>query len=167
MEEKITVQMTADNLFDFLLFHTYSKFAGFLTNILGLAIAFMGIIMLATGRASVLRFLFYLAAAALFLLYTPVSLKLRANKQMKVNPEFSNPKEYTFGEEGICVVQNQKEAVYAWEQIEKVVATPKNIGIYYGVNDALIIPKQEFGEKFMSVMKVITAHVSRERVKIR
>ncbi len=38
--------MTDTYLFDFTLYHTYSKLAGFLTNILGAAIAFMGIIML-------------------------------------------------------------------------------------------------------------------------
>ena len=39
--KKITVHMTKEALFDFLLFHAYSKFSGFLVNILGLAVAFM------------------------------------------------------------------------------------------------------------------------------
>lgn len=43
--KKITVHMTKEALFDFLLFHAYSKFSGFLVNILGLAVAFMGIIL--------------------------------------------------------------------------------------------------------------------------
>ena len=38
VEEKITVRMTDTYLFDFTLYHTYSKLAGFLTNILGAAI---------------------------------------------------------------------------------------------------------------------------------
>ena len=37
VEEKITVRMTDTYLFDFTLYHTYSKLAGFLTNILGAA----------------------------------------------------------------------------------------------------------------------------------
>ena len=45
MEEKIFVQMTEKALFDFMLFHTYSKFAGFLSNVLGMAVAFIGIIL--------------------------------------------------------------------------------------------------------------------------
>ena len=51
MKEKITVKMTDKYLFDFTLYHTYSKFAGFLTNVLGAAIAFMGIIMWIMGKA--------------------------------------------------------------------------------------------------------------------
>ena len=50
MEEKLTVQMTKEALFDFLLYHTYSKFSGFLTNVLGAAVGIMGIILLATGK---------------------------------------------------------------------------------------------------------------------
>ena len=42
VEEKITVRMTDTYLFDFTLYHTYSKLTGFLTNILVAAIAFMG-----------------------------------------------------------------------------------------------------------------------------
>lgn len=64
VEEKITVRMTDTYLFDFTLYHTYSKLAGFLTNILGAAIAFMGIIMLAMGKIKPVQIIFYLVAAA-------------------------------------------------------------------------------------------------------
>ena len=47
---KITVHMTKEFLYDFLLFHAYSKFSGFLINILGLAIAFVGVFMYASGK---------------------------------------------------------------------------------------------------------------------
>ena len=58
MEEKITVRMTDTYLFDFTLYHTYSKLAGFLTNILGAAIAFMGIIMLVMGKIKPVQIIF-------------------------------------------------------------------------------------------------------------
>ena len=57
VEEKITY------LFDFTLYHTYSKLAGFLTNILVAAIAFMGIIMLVMGKIKPVQIIFYLVAA--------------------------------------------------------------------------------------------------------
>ena len=63
VEEKITVRMTDTYLFDFTLYHTYSKLAGFLTNILGAAIAFMGIIMLVMGKIKPVQIIFYLVAA--------------------------------------------------------------------------------------------------------
>ena len=61
VEEKITVRMTDTYLFDFTLYHTYSKLTGFLTNILVAAIAFMGIIMLVMGKIK--QIIFYLVAA--------------------------------------------------------------------------------------------------------
>ena len=78
MEEKITVRMTDTYLFDFTLQHTYSKLAGFLTNILGAAIAFMGIIMLAMGKIKLVQIIFYLVAAVVFIVYTPLLLKYRS-----------------------------------------------------------------------------------------
>ena len=63
VEEKITVRMTDTYLFDFTLYHTYSKLAGFLTNILVAAIAFMGIIMLVMGKIKPVQIIFYLVAA--------------------------------------------------------------------------------------------------------
>ena len=63
VEEKITVRMTYTYLFDFTLYHTYSKLTGFLTNILVAAIAFMGIIMLVMGKIKPVQIIFYLVAA--------------------------------------------------------------------------------------------------------
>ena len=83
MEEKITVRMTDTYLFDFTLYHTYSKLAGFLTNILGAAIAFMGIIMLVMGKIKPVQIIFYLVAAVVFVAYTPLLLKYRSKKQVK------------------------------------------------------------------------------------
>ena len=55
--------MTDTYLFDFTLYHNYSKLSGFLTNILGAAIAFMGIIMLVMGKIKPVQIIFYLVAA--------------------------------------------------------------------------------------------------------
>lgn len=51
-ESRMTVNMTKEALYDFLLFHAYSKFSGFLVNVLGLAIVFMGIFSYTTGRVN-------------------------------------------------------------------------------------------------------------------
>lgn len=103
MVNKMTVNMTKEALYDFLLFHAYSKFSGFLINILGLAVAFMGIIMYTTGKTGAVGVAFYLVAAVIFLGSTPLQLKMRAKKQVEVNEEYCNPVEYTFAEEGIVV----------------------------------------------------------------
>ena len=63
VEEYFVVWLTDTYLFDFTLYHTYSKLTGFLTNILVAAIAFMGIIMLVMGKIKPVQIIFYLVAA--------------------------------------------------------------------------------------------------------
>lgn len=161
--------MTKETLYDFLLFHAYSKFSGFLTNILGLAIVFLGISMYVTGRASALRLVFYVVAAAIFLGYTPFLLKTRAKKQVEINPEYNGPVEYRFSdEEGIMVKwADEQEKSYAWEDIQRAVVTPKTIGIYYEAERALIIPKQDFGEEFTPIFQMIARHLGMNNVRMR
>ncbi|MEY8284337.1 YcxB family protein [Lachnospiraceae bacterium 50-23] len=167
MMNKMTVHMTKETLYDFLLFHAYSKFSGFLINILGLAIAFMGILLYITDRTNAFGVCLYLAAALVFLASTPLQLKIRAKKQVLVNEEYCNPVEYTFSEEEIRVECGGKERSYQWEEIGRAVVTPKTIGIYYGKEQAMILPKQDFGEQFAPIFKLIAARLGQSRVRMR
>lgn len=167
MEEKLKVQMTKEALFDFLLYHTYSKFSGFLVNVLGVAVGIMGIILLAIGKITVVHLLFYLIAAAAFISFTPLQLKYRAKKQMELNEDYQAEWTYTFNDEGITTEYREKTEVYAWEKIERAVTTPKTIGIYYGKDHAFIIPKQAFGDRFVPVMNMVSQHIGPQNVRLR
>lgn len=161
---KITVHMTKEALFDFLLFHAYSKLGGFLVNVLGLAVAFMGIIMYVAGKTTGTGAALYLLAAFLFLAYTPIQLKFRAARQVQVNEEFCQPVEYTFLEEyGIIMEWNHEKREYPWEEIERAVVTPKTIGIYYEKEQALILPKADFGEQFADIFQMIARASAKRR----
>lgn len=140
-EEKITVRMTDTYLFDFTLYHTYSKLAGFLTNIL--------------------------AAAVVFIVYTPLLLKYRSKKQVKRIERYHVPNEMTFNDEGIQVEFADKKETYEWEQIQKVVTTPKTIGFYYETEKELIVPKPDFGDKFVPILTLATKKLGPARVHLR
>lgn len=141
VEEKITVRMTDTYLFDFTLYHTYSKLAGFLTNILG--------------------------AAIVFIVYTPLLLKYRSKKQVKRIERYHVPNEMTFNDEGIQVEFADKKETYEWEQIQKVVTTPKTIGFYYETEKTLIVPKPDFGDKFVPILTLATKKLGPARVHLR
>ena len=160
VEEKITVRMTDTYLFDFTLYHTYSKLAGFLTNILGAAIAFM-------GKIKPVQIIFYLVAAVVFIVYTPLLLKYRSKKQVKEIERYHVPNEMTFNDEGIQVEFAEKKETYEWEQIQKVVTTPKTIGFYYETEKALIVPKPDFGDKFVPILTLATKKLGPARVHLR
>lgn len=140
-EEKITVRMTDTYLFDFTLYHTYSKLAGFLTNIL--------------------------VAAIVFIVYTPLLLKYRSKKQVKRIERYHVPNEMTFNDEGIQVEFADKKETYEWEQIQKVVTTPKTIGFYYETEKTLIVPKPDFGDKFVPILTLATKKLGPARVHLR
>lgn len=160
--------MTKEALFDFLLFHAYSKLGGFLVNILGLAVAFMGIMMYASGKIGGMSVFFYLCASLLFLGYTPIQLKLRASKQVRINPEYCQPMEFTFLEEdGIVTECRDERKQYSWEDIVRAVVTPKTIGIYYEEERALIIPKEDFGEQFADIFQMIARNLGMQRMRLR
>lgn len=167
MEQKIYVRMTKEALFDFLLYHTYARFAGFLTNVLGVAVILMGVILLGMGKIQGSRMLLFLAAGVIFVVYTPLQLKRRAKKQMEQESALKNVWEYTFSESGIRVETGEKSEERPWSQIEKVVTAPKTIGIYYGKDQAWILPKEALGEAFVPVMQMIMAQIGREKVQLR
>ena len=49
--EKLNVQLTREHLFDFLLYHTFSKASGFLVNMLGMCLIVLGAVMQMVGAA--------------------------------------------------------------------------------------------------------------------
>lgn len=110
---------------------------------------------------------FYLAAAFLFLGYTPIQLKRRAAGQMKSNPQYTEAVEYTFSEEGILMERGEEQELYQWSRIRKAVVTPKTIGIYYEPERALIIPKQDFGEQFAGIFQMIAGNLGASRLQLR
>ena len=163
--EKLKVQLTKGQLFDFLLYHTFSKGSGFLVNMLGMCVIILGAVMQFVGKIEFRQFVLYVIVGVVVLAYTP--LKFRARKQMEVNPEYRDPREYVFSEEdGIIVVQNGQETKYEWSQIQRTVTTPKTIGIYYEKERAFIIPKEAFGDRFVPVMQMVVQHIGLKNVRL-
>lgn len=163
---KINVRMKSEFLYDLLLFHTYSKFSGFLINVLGLSVMITGGILLGMDKIEVPRAVMYVAAGMLFLSYTPFTLKMRARKMMMA-PCYQQEIYYIFHEHGISERILERENSYSWSQVEKAISTPKDIAFYVGKEEALILPKESFGEFFIPVMKLIAENVTRDKIYIR
>ncbi len=162
----VTVKMRSEFIYDLLLFHTYSKFSGFLVNVLGLAVIITGGLMLGMNKIELLQALLYVVAGILFLSYTPFTLKRRA-KQMIKAPQYQSEIVYGFDEFGIRELMSDKENRYTWGQVEKAISTPKDIAFYVGKEEALILPKESFGDHFLPIMKLIAENVTRDRIYIR
>ena len=59
--------------------------------------------MLAMGKIKLVQIIFYLVAAVVFIVYTPLFLKYRSKKQVKEIERYHVPNEMTFNDEGIQV----------------------------------------------------------------
>lgn len=162
---KIIVKMKNEFIYDLLLFHTYSKFSGFLVNVLGLSVIITGGLLLGVDKIQVKQAIMYVFAGILFLSYTPFTLKRRA-KQMIKAPQYHSEIIYEFNEDGINEEILGKINIYNWHQIEKAISTPKDIAFYVGKEDALILPKESFGDNFLPVMKLIAENVTRDKIYI-
>lgn len=165
MQEKIEVCLNEQFLFDFMMYHTFSKFSGFLVSLLGVSVAITGVLMKLLGRASWLQLLFYIISAVVFLAYVPLQLRKRAKTYCRNQEDEVRNTEYCFDEEGIRV-SGSEQKFYPWEQISSVVAAPKTIGFYYAKEDALIIPKEQFGDSFITIMKLTSEHIGRDRMRL-
>lgn len=166
MKIAVDVRMQAKFIYDLLLYHTYSKFSGFVVNLLGLAVIVMGGFSLRAGRISMAQCGLYLAAGLCVLGFTPLNLKIQSKKMMKA-PKYNDVIRYEFDSQGIEEVIGDKVNAYPWSHVKKATATPKNIAFYISDEAALIVPKESFGENFMPVMKLIAENMTRDRIYIR
>ncbi|MSS18902.1 YcxB family protein [Pseudoramibacter porci] len=161
------VKMNTTYLFDFFLYHAYSKLSGFLVNLLGLAVAFIGLFQYAYHQISPLACGAYVAAAAVFLGYTPLMLKLRAKKVMQ-NPDQNETTQVTLSEKyGMIKKQGEKTTQYRWDEMERAVVTPKTVGIYLKNDEAIIVPKPDFGDQFVPAFMMITKQLGLKNVRMR
>ena len=81
MELEIDVKVTASDLYDYLLYHTYTGFSGMLGTLAGvfLIMAFVST-----------RYIIYLIAGVVLIAYMPCSLFLKAKQQAVNNPVFAS-----------------------------------------------------------------------------
>ena len=95
MEVKFEVKINSSVLYDYMMRHTYSSFAGVIGTVVGalILVAF-----------SMNGHFIYLIAGIVILVYQPASLYLKA-KQQALNPAFSKPLCYRLTEEGVEVSQ--------------------------------------------------------------
>lgn len=168
MQVDVAVKMKAEFIYDLLLFHTYSKLSGFLVNVLGLAVMITGGFLVGAGKIPVYQGGLYFAAGIVFLGFTPMLLRGRSNRLMKL-PKYRREMTYSFTGEGIVEQLGDNAVHHSWDEVRKAIATPKDIAFYIGADEsmALIVPKESFGDNFMPVMKLIAENVTRDRIYIR
>lgn len=158
MEVEFDVKVTAGALYDYMMRHTYSGFAGILGTAVG---ALMLIGFAAFGHV------IYLIAGIILLVYQPGSLFLKSRQQAASNPAFKEPLHYRMTETGVEVSQGNVTEFQKWEDMHRAISTNHSIILYTNRINAAIFPRKDLGDNLVKVVEMISTHMPPKKVNIR
>ena len=158
MKVEFDVKITAADLYDYMLSHTYNSFSGLFGSVVG---AMFVVMYFYVG------YFLYLIAGVVILLYIPGSLFLRAHKQVALNEAFKKPLHYVLTDEGVTVSQGENEMFQEWDVVYKAKSTNRSLLIYTSKVNAWIFPKRDLGKDKEAVIQIISAHVAPDKIKIK
>lgn len=158
MELEFDIKISPNDLFDYMMYHTYTGMSG----IIGTVCGFFMILVFFKGYQ-----ILYLIGGLIILLYLPVSLFMRSRNQYLSNPSFKEPLHYFMNDEGITISQGETSESQSWEDMVKAVSTPGSIIVYTSRVKASIFPKKQLGDQRAALIKMISTHMDPKKVKIR
>lgn len=160
MQVELETKLTVKVLYNYMLHHTYTSFAG----IFGV---FVGILLLIVYFKDTSVGVLYLFMGLIVLTFMPIEMWFRARRQMKKNPALSEPFHYILTEEGIEVRQGEQTEKLKWEVFYKANNVAGSIVVYVTPQRAYIFPKEDVGEKLPILVEMISTHMEAKKVKIR
>lgn len=146
MEIKLKVSVTTKELFNFMLYHTYTSFSGYI----GLLLSFCALSALVVTWGNPIITTSYkivlLLTGLLFTVIQPLVLYLKSNKQVKKNEAINKPLIYTFSEREIKVSQDEENIEYSYNEVLKVKSTKNMILVYVSKYRAFLLPRTAFSD---------------------
>lgn len=144
MEIKLSVKLTAKEMFNFMMKHTYSSISGYIGLILS-ACALVGFVMTVANPAVKIAYkAVLLLTALLFTVIQPYTLYIKSKKQVEQNENINKPMEYKFTDAMIQISQGEEHVEYEWNQVIKVNSSRLCIFLYVSKYRAFIIPRRVF-----------------------
>ena len=130
------------------------------------------IIMTAIGCLMIYGFVtmhqwYYPVIAAILILYPPIDMLRLSIMQAKMVPAFKNGMHYKLSAEGVLVRSGEEEQLVPWENCTKATGSRSSYFIFTGKKNAFILPRADMKEKTEDVLRIISANMSPEKVKIR
>ncbi|MBO5278128.1 MAG: YcxB family protein [Lachnospiraceae bacterium] len=152
-EIKASVTVNGKDLFCFMLQHTYRCVGGVLSLLFSLG-AFVLLLKCFTTVDTAYKIILILSSL-LFTVINPFLLYRRSMKQVKRNPAFTAPIEYTFTEKGFTMQQGEEKAGADWKDLWKVRDGKHYLYLYGNTVRANIIPKSQLGEQAQELSQLI------------
>ena len=153
--------MTTGKMYDYMLRHVFTTFAGIIGEVLGILLIAGFFVYTSSNKW------LYLVMGIVVVFYQPVSLYIRAKKQVLSNEVFKEPLHYTLDEKGITVRSGENEDSLEWNKMYRAVSTTKSIIIYTTRINACIFPKEDMGDQKDNIIKMICTHMDPKQVNIK
>lgn len=155
MEVKIDVKLSKNDMFSFLMKHTYSSFGGYIGVALSLC-ALMGFFYtLKMPQVTMTYRAVLVFTALLFTVIQPAMLYYKACKQIKRNTSFAKPITYRFNSSLIEISQDEDKISFEWADVTKVTSNKKLVIIYIGRMRAFVLPLSDIGAEYENLKTLI------------
>lgn len=161
-EINVTVLVGKKDLFYFLLYHNYARFIGVIGFLFSAACLVGAVI--SFGKVELYSTLLLLLIGTMFTIYQPIALYRKAVKQAN-HPVMQKPMNYSFGEEGMGVSQDDNCAAVSWEELWKIIARKHAIYIFTDPIRANIIPRTGNEKEVAMILELAKTKMPASRVK--
>lgn len=163
---KFSTKITEDDLYKYNMHYAYTHNQGILSVIL-----FVLLIVVWILRFPELRLVYqvmYPAVALVFLIYIPMSLKLRSKTQMS-QEVFQYPLTYEFVDTGIVITSptTDEPAELPWEYIYKISTWKNYLLIYSNRINAYIIPMEDISDDYEQIKEYVKSHVEDYKLQLK
>jgi len=161
MKIELDVKMTTAKMYDYMFRHVFTSFSGIVGEVLGILLI-AGFFVYETSKKWL-----YLIMGIIVVLYQPISLYMRAKKQVLSNEVFKEPLHYVLDENGITVSSQENQDSLEWNKMYKAVSTTKSVIIYTTKINACIFPKEDMKDQKDDIIKMICTHMDPKQVNIK
>lgn len=165
MPIKFDITLTSKDMYRFNMYQMYSGFHGWFSVIFSIVIFVMAFV--TYGDVEVTYTVLYVLFGFVFLLYLPVSLLARSKHCLAASEVLRSTLHYAVDEKGFAVSQGDANALLAWEQIYKMVATKSNVLVYSNRTNAYVIPREQLGEAYLSLADLANSKLEKFRVRMK
>lgn len=159
------VKLSARDIYEFSMHNSYYNISGFIGVMISL-VALVGAVF-SIGRTSIVNTVLLFIVAAMFTVIQPLMIKLKSNKQAKMNQSIGAFLEYTFDDEGFTISDGANEDRVMWELILKLESTKNLALLYTTMMRAFVIPKDSLASKYPEFRDMINTKARNARGKLK
>ena len=165
MQTEFDITLTGKDMYRFAMYHAYTGSQGIISVLIAALWFFVSV--KTCGSIEMTYTILYAVFGAVILVYIPVRLYLRSNRQILSSEVLRRPLHYRVDSEGIHTSQDGASADLPWDQVYKMVSTRHNILVYSNRVNAYIIPKSQVGAQYGAFLEIAGGHLPKYRYKVK